>query len=441
VNTDNTVRMAAEQTGENTMLANIIRMVREAQGSKAPIARIADKVSYYFVPVVIVIAILTGLTWFYLGGVGFPQSLRFFIAVLVIACPCAMGLATPISIMVGTGRAAQLGILVKNGETLEKLEKVDTVIFDKTGTITSGSPQVVDFKNFSDYSETEILQYAGSAEQSSEHPLAEAVVAFAQKNEVQFVQHEEFSPYPGKGITAVFAGVAIHIGNRDFMDDKDIAVEKIASQADQFSDEGKTVLYMAVDKRCSAVFAIADTLKPEAAAVVTALRKRGKEVVMLTGDNKKTAEAIAQKAGISIVFAEVMPDKKASIAEEYQQKGRCVAMVGDGINDAPALAQADVGIAMGTGIDIAIESGDVVLMKGNLDGVGSAIQLSREVMKNIRQNLFWAFGYNVLGIPVAAGLLYAFGGPALNPMFAGAAMALSSVSVVTNALRLRLFAG
>ncbi len=441
VNTDNAVRMTAEQTGENTMLANIIRMVREAQGSKAPIARIADRVSYYFVPVVIVLAILTGLAWFYLGEVGFPQSLRFFIAVLVISCPCAMGLATPISIMVGTGRAAQLGILVKNGETLEKLEKVDTVIFDKTGTITSGKPEVVDFVNISDYSKTDILQYGASAEQSSEHPLAEAIVAFAQKEEVALLQHQEFTPYPGKGISAVFDGVTVQIGNREFMEKNAIDIGSAADKADGFADDGKTVLFISIDGQCSALFAVADTIKPEAVAVVSALQDRGKQVVMLTGDNRKTAEAIARKAGISKVFAEVMPDKKASIAEQYQKEGRCVAMVGDGINDAPALAQADVGVAMGTGIDIAIESGDVVLMKGDLNGVGSAIELSREVMKNIRQNLFWAFGYNVLGIPIAAGLLYIFGGPALNPMFAGAAMALSSVSVVTNALRLRFFAG
>jgi P-type Cu+ transporter len=439
VNTDNTVRMAAEQTGENTMLSHIIRMVREAQGSKAPIARIADKVSYYFVPIVIGIAITTGLAWFYVGDVGFPQSLRFFIAVLVISCPCAMGLATPISIMVGTGRAAQLGILVKNGETLEKLEKVDTIIFDKTGTITSGKPEVVDFINISDYSETEILQYAASAEQSSEHPLAEAIVAFARKKEVALLQHQEFTPYPGKGISADFDGVTVQIGNRDFMEKNSISVDSVADKVDGFADDGKTVLFVSIDKRCSGIFAVADTLKPEAVAVVSALQKRGREVVMLTGDNRKTAEAIARQAGIRKVYAEVMPDEKASIAEQYQKEGRCVAMVGDGINDAPALAQADVGIAMGTGIDIAIESGDVVLMKGNLDGVNRAIELSREVMKNIRQNLFWAFGYNVLGIPIAAGLLYMFGGPALNPMFAGAAMALSSVSVVTNALRLRLF--
>lgn len=446
VNSSNTLHIVAEQTGENTMLAAIIRMVQEAQGSKAPIARIADTVSYYFVPAVIVVALLTGISWLAFSDVGFSQSLRFFIAVMVIACPCAMGLATPISIMVGTGRGAQVGILVKNGETLEKLEKVDTIIFDKTGTITRGKPEVVDFEcavqdGTGKIDKNEILRLAGAAEQSSEHALAEAIVEYVRKNDIKLVQPDDFQPFPGKGIEARVGEQRIAIGNSEFCAERKIAIERFTTTAEKLSAQGKTVLYVAVDETCRAIFAIADTLKEEAVDVIADLQRQGGKVVMLTGDNRQTAGAIAEKAGIDQVFAEVMPDKKAYIVKEFQDKGQCVAMVGDGINDAPALAQADVGIAMGTGIDIAIESGDVVLMKGNLDGVGTALQLSRAVMNNIRQNLFWAFGYNVLGIPVAAGLLFIFGGPTLSPMFAGGAMALSSVSVVTNALRLRKFSG
>jgi Cu+-exporting ATPase len=358
---------------------------------------------------------------------------------MVIACPCAMGLATPISIMVGTGRAAQLGILVKNGETLEKMEKIDTIIFDKTGTITSGKPEVVDFEHTAQYPKEKILQYAASAERSSEHPLAQALVLYTGENTITALEPDRFTPYPGKGITAEFSGDKVRIGNREFCEDFSISTEEFGEKAARYSDEGKTVLFMAINESCCAIFAIADTIKPEVRQAIAALKRQGREVVMLTGDNKKTAQAIALKAGIDTVFAEVLPDKKADTARGFQDRGRCVAMVGDGINDAPALAQADVGIAMGTGIDIAIESGDVVLMKGNLDGVVTALHLSKEVMKNIRQNLFWAFGYNILGIPVAAGLLFVFGGPTLNPMFAGAAMAMSSVSVVGNALRLRFF--
>jgi len=439
VNTSNTIRMQAEKTGEDTMLASIIRLVREAQGSKAPIARIADRVSYYFVPAVMAIAVVTGLAWYFIGGVDFSMALRFFIAVMVIACPCAMGLATPISIMVGTGRAAQLGLLVKSGATLEKMEEIDAVIFDKTGTITSGKPEVVDFLTGSDESEEKLLQYAASAEQSSEHPLAEAIVDYVKEKKIALLQPDEFRPHQGKGISATVDGVDIEIGNSDFCEKQGISTAEFDQEAARLSGEAKTVLFMAVGGRCRAIFAVADTMKPEVAEVVSRLAEEGIEVAMLTGDNRKTAEAIAAKAAIEKIFAEVLPDRKAETITEYQSSGKRVAMVGDGINDAPALAQADVGIAMGTGIDIAIESGDVVVMNGNLDGVLLALHLSRAVMKNIRQNLFWAFGYNVLGIPVAAGLLYIFGGPALSPMIAGGAMALSSVSVVSNALRLRFF--
>ncbi|MDJ0622582.1 MAG: heavy metal translocating P-type ATPase [Desulfocapsaceae bacterium] len=439
VNSSNTMTIIAEQTGENTMLADIIRMVREAQGSKAPIARIADKVSFYFVPVVMVFALVTGLSWYFLSDVGFSQSLRFFIAVLVIACPCAMGLATPISIMVGTGRGAQVGILVKNGETLEKLEKTTAFVFDKTGTITSGKPEVVYFEHSPGHNGDEILQIAASAEQSSEHSLAEAIVVYAKEKGVQISQPEKFTAFTGKGIEATVAEKTVHIGNRDFCHQYASDLDEFNAKVASFAEEGQTVLYIVIEGRCSGVLAIADIIKPEVYSVIEQLQKLGKEVAMLTGDNRKTARAVAAKAGIERVYAEILPDQKSAIAKEFQDKNHCVAMVGDGINDAPALAQADIGIAMGTGIDIAIESGDVVLMQGNLDGVITAFRLSKAVMKNIRQNLFWAFGYNVLGIPVAAGLLYIFGGPTLSPMIAGAAMALSSVSVVTNALRLRHF--
>ena len=439
VNSNNTIKIIAEKTGENTMLADIIRMVQEAQGSKAPIARIADTVSYYFVPGVMVIATIVGISWYFFSDVGFSQSLRFFIAIMVIACPCAMGLATPISIMVGTGRGAQVGILIKNGGILEKLEKVSAIIFDKTGTITSGKPEVVHFEHSSGYDDNSLLYLAASAEQSSEHPLAEAVISYAKKNNVQLTQPEEFSAFQGKGISAMVDGQTIHIGNSDFCAEHASNLDEFIARVATFAEDGQTVLYIAVDGRCLGVIAIADAIKPEVNDVIKELRRQGKEVALLTGDNTKTANAIAAKAGIKRVYAEVMPDKKAEIAIEFQKKNHCVAMVGDGINDAPALAQADIGIAMGTGIDIAIESGDVVVMKGNIDGVVTALRLSHAVMNNIRQNLFWAFGYNVLCIPVAAGLLYLFGGPTLNPMFAGAAMAMSSVSVVTNALRLRNF--
>jgi Cu+-exporting ATPase len=366
--------------------------------------------------------------------------LRFFIAVMVIACPCAMGLATPISIMVGAGRGAQLGVLIKNGETIEKSEKITTVILDKTGTITSGKPEVTDFFNYSGkYDDKQFLQFIGSAEQSSEHPLAAAVIRFCQKSGATLQLPDGFTPFPGKGITAEYGNITVSIGNQSFMQTLGVEYRGDTRELDKLSAEGKTVLLVSVDKIFSGIIAIADTMKPEIPAVVKLLRKRNIEVVMLTGDNAITAQAIAKEAGIDVVIAQVLPDKKAEIVKSYQTQGQIVAMVGDGINDAPALAQADIGIAMGTGIDIAIESGDIVIMKGNLDGLVTALNLSRAVMRNIRQNLFWAFGYNVIGIPIAAGLLFLFGGPTLNPMFAGAAMALSSVSVVGNALRLRYF--
>ncbi len=442
LNKNGVLRIRTEQTGEDTMLARIIRMVQDAQGSKAPIASMADRISLYFVPIVMLIAVCTGAAWYVFGGVTFTVALRFFIAVMVIACPCAMGLATPTSIMVGTGRGAQLGVLIKSGEALEMAEKIRAVVFDKTGTLTYGRPEVTDIVTLTDsLSESEILRLAGSAEQSSEHPLAEAVVARAESAGVDLVQPDSFEPLPGRGIRAVVAGKPLLLGNRDLLAAEGVAVPRGEDREESMAGQGKTVLYLAVDGVFVALLAIADRLKDEVPAEIARMKEMGLRVIMLTGDQAITAGAIAAQAGIDEVVSEVLPENKAQKIQELQDQGQKTAMVGDGINDAPALALADVGIAMGTGIDVAIETGDIVLMKGNLDGVITALSLSRAVMRNIRQNLFWAFAYNVVGIPVAAGVLVIFGGPALNPMIAGAAMAMSSVSVVSNALRLRFFKG
>jgi Cu+-exporting ATPase len=440
LNKNGVLRISTEQTDENTMISRIIRMVQDAQGSKAPIAGMADRISLYFVPAVMLVAVCTGFAWYFVGGVAFTVALRFFIAVMVIACPCAMGLATPTSIMVGTGRGAQLGVLIKSGEALENAEKIQVVLFDKTGTLTYGKPEVTDIVNFSEVlSEDEILCLIGSAERSSEHPLAEAVVAKAESAGVEMVQPESFEPLPGRGITAIVDGKKLLFGNKDLLIAEGIDIPKKDGREETLAGQGKTVLYLAVDGAFAALLAIADRLKDEVPAEIARMKRMGLRLIMLTGDQEITAKAIAQQAGIDEVVAQVLPENKEKKVRELQESGLKTAMVGDGINDAPALARADVGIAMGTGIDIAIESGDIVLMKGNLEGVITALSLSRAVMRNIRQNLFWAFGYNVIGIPVAAGVLYIFGGPALNPMIAGAAMAMSSVSVVSNALRLRFF--
>ncbi len=442
LNRNGVLTVRAVHVGQETMLSRIIKMVQDAQGSKAPIANMADRISLYFVPVVMVIALISGLSWFFIGGMDFSFSLRMFIAVLVIACPCAMGLATPTSIMVGTGRGAQLGVLVKNGEALEMAGKIDVVVFDKTGTLTHGRPTVTDMFLFSGgYTERELLHLIACAESGSEHPLAEAIVNHGKELGLEVTPPTEFVALPGRGIKAVVAGKEVLIGNHACMLEHDVADldGMIAKQALVLSEQGKTALYLAVDCSFQAVIGVADSMKDEAPPVVRLLTDMGVEVVMLTGDNEKTARAVAYQVGIKKVISEVMPTDKAEEILKLQQNNRRIAMVGDGINDAPALAQADVGIGMGTGIDIAIESADIVLMTGHLLGVVTALSLSRATMVNIKQNLFWAFAYNVIGIPVAAGVLYIFGGPTLNPMLGGAAMALSSVSVVTNALRLRLF--
>jgi len=437
------LRVAAERVGQDTVLARIIKMVREAQGSKAPIANLADRISLYFVPTVMVIATLSGLAWYFIGDASFPFALRIFIAVLVIACPCAMGLATPTSIMVGTGRGAQLGVLIKSGEALEMAQGVNALVFDKTGTLTFGKPQLTDFLLVQDrdVTEDEILALVAGAESVSEHPLAEAIVQKARQKGLQLQEPDFFEAIPGKGIRASLGDKNLFLGNREFVRDQvdDFDSRDIDKIAAEFAAAGKTSLFLAVNGRMTALLAIADQIKPETPKTISRLKKMGIKIFMLTGDNETTAKAIAEQAGIGDVFAEVLPDFKADKVAELQSMGMKVGMVGDGINDAPALAKADVGIAMGTGIDVAVESGDIVLMKGELGGVLTALALSRATMRNIRQNLFWAFAYNVVGIPVAAGLLYLFGGPTLNPMIAGGAMAMSSVSVVTNALRLRFF--
>jgi len=444
LNTNGVLQVRAEKVGQDTVLARIIRMVRDAQGSKAPIANLADRISLYFVPIVMGIACLAGLGWYFLGGAEFPFALRIFVAVMVIACPCAMGLATPTSIMVGTGRGAQLGVLIKSGAALEKAQKVGVVIFDKTGTLTFGKPLLTDLVVVAGpRDESQILALVAGAETVSEHPLARAVVEAAREKGLALPPVEDFQAVPGRGIVARVGGGNLLLGNREFMDDQGVVgadTSTVAGEAARLAGQGKTALYLAIDANLVALLAIADRIRPEAPAVVKALKKMGIRPVMLTGDHATTAQAIADEAGITEVIAQVLPEHKAAKVAELQAQGLLVAMVGDGINDAPALATADVGIAMGTGIDVAIESGDIVLMQGELSGLLTALALSRATMRNIKQNLFWAFIYNIVGIPVAAGVLYIFGGPTLNPMLAGAAMAMSSVSVVSNALRLRFFA-
>jgi Cu+-exporting ATPase len=443
LNKNGMLRVMAERVGQDTVLARIVKMVRDAQGSKAPIANLADRISLYFVPTVMVIATLSGLAWYFIGDAQFSFALRIFIAVLVIACPCAMGLATPTSIMVGTGRGAQLGVLIKSGEALEMTQGVNALVFDKTGTLTYGKPQLTDFElvHETDMPEDVILALVAGAESVSEHPLAEAIVQEARARGLSIIEPDSFEAIPGKGIKASISNNNLLLGNREFILEhiNNFDNLNVDSKAADFAASGKTALFLAVNGEMAAILAIADKMKPETPQTIDRLKRMGIKIFMLTGDNETTARAIASQAGIEEVIAEVLPDFKAEKVAELQSQGMKVGMIGDGINDAPALAKADVGIAMGTGIDVAVESGDIVLMKGELGGVLTALALSRATMRNIKQNLFWAFAYNVVGIPVAAGLLYIFGGPTLNPMIAGGAMAMSSVSVVTNALRLRFF--
>ncbi|SCP98558.1 heavy metal translocating P-type ATPase [Anaerobium acetethylicum] len=438
INKNGSVRFRATKVGSDTALAQIIKLVEEAQGGKAPIAQMADIVSGYFVPAVFLIALVAAAAWL-ISGESVVFSLTIFISVLVIACPCALGLATPTAIMVGTGKGAEYGILIKGGAVLETTHKINTIVFDKTGTITEGKPEVTDILTVGGITKQRLLQIAASAEKNSEHPLGEAIVRGAAKENLECIRLDSFEAIPGYGIQVFAEGRGILLGNKKLMADRGIRLEALEKDSARLASEGKTPMYIAIDEEAAGIIAVADVVKKSSARAIKKLHEMGIEVAMITGDNKKTAEAIARQVGIDRVLAEVLPHDKSNEVKKLQSEGRIVAMVGDGINDAPALAQADIGIAIGSGTDVAMESADIVLMKSDLMDVPAAIQLSKSTIRNIKQNLFWAFGYNVLGIPVAAGLLHAFGGPELNPMFAAAAMSLSSVSVLTNALRLKRF--
>lgn len=440
INTTGAIAMRAEHVGADTALAQIIRLVEEAQGSKAPIAAMADKVSGFFVPVVLGIALLAGLAWYFFGGHDLSFSLTIAISVLVIACPCALGLATPTAIMVGTGRGAERGILVKSGTALETAHRVTAVLLDKTGTLTEGRAALADIFPAEGYDADALLSLAAAAENGSEHTLGQAVVAAAKEKGLPMRPTQDFKAEAGRGISVTVEAARVILGNRQWIAENNIDLAEYTEQAARLAEQGKTPIFVAADGRFAGLLAVADRIKAGSAAAVARLRKMGIEVYMLTGDNAKTAQAIAAQAGISRVLAELLPGEKATQVSKLQAEGLVVAMVGDGINDAPALAQADLGIALGTGTDVAMESADLVLMRGDLNDVPTAILLSAKTIRNIKQNLFWAFGYNVIGIPIAAGLLYLLtGNPALllSPLVAAAAMSLSSVSVLTNALRLK----
>lgn len=435
-------RFEATKIGRDTMLHQIINMVQEAQGSKPPIARLADKIASIFVPVVMGIASVTFIIWLIFGpDPAFTYAMLTFVAVMIIACPCALGLATPTSIMVGTGKGAENGILIRGAEALETAHKINTMVFDKTGTLTKGEAVVTDIVtgNGSNIKKEEILFYAASAEKGSEHSLGEAILRKARELNISLQEPVDFHAVPGRGIKATINESKVYLGNAEFMGDEGINIEEILLKAEELATEGKTPMYVAAGGTAIGIVAVADTLKENSVAAIKALQKLGVETVMITGDNKRTAAAIAKQTGIDRVFAEVLPEDKANEIRQLQEGGKIVAMVGDGINDAPALAQADVGIAIGTGTDIAMEASDITLIGGDLRGVVASIALSKATITNIKQNLFWAFAYNTILIPVAAGILFPFFGILLNPMFAAAAMGMSSVTVVTNALRLRKF--
>jgi len=440
INKTGSFKFEATKVGKDTMLAQIIKMVEEAQGSKPPIARLADIIAGYFVPAVIGIAILTFIIWYFFGPTpALTYAVLNFVAVLIIACPCALGLATPTSIMVGTGKGAESGVLIRGGEALETAYKLSAIVMDKTGTLTKGEPSVTDIIEFNNYKREEILRYAASAEKGSEHPLGEAIVNKAKEENLPLIDPKNFNAIAGHGIEATIDGRLLLMGNEKLMKDRGIPLNGLLKKAEELSNQGKTPMFVALDQRPAGIIAVADTLKENSKEAVEALHKMGIEVVMITGDNRRTAEAIAKQIGIDRVLAEVLPEVKADEVKKLQVEGKKVGMVGDGINDAPALAQADVGISIGTGTDVAMESSDITLISGDLRGVVTAIALSRATIRNIKQNLFWAFAYNTILIPVAAGVLFPFFGILLNPIFAAAAMGLSSVTVVSNALRLRRF--
>ena len=439
INKNGSFQFEATKVGKDTTLSQIIKLVEDAQGSKAPIAQLADKVSGVFVPIVIVLAILSGVAWYFLGQESWVFALTITISVLVIACPCALGLATPTAIMVGTGKGAENGVLIKSGDALETTHKIETIVFDKTGTITEGKPVVTDILVTGSLSKDDFLLLAASAEKGSEHPLGEAIVLAAEEKGMTFKEIDNFVAIPGHGIEVEIEKETFILGNKKLMLEKQIDLLDFEEESNRLAKEGKTPMYIANSHELLGIIAVADTIKESSVRAIEKLHRMGLEVAMLTGDNKRTAEAIAKQVGIGRVLSEVLPEDKANEVKKLQQEGKKVAMVGDGINDAPALAQADIGIAIGSGTDVAMESADIVLMRSDLMDVPTAIELSHATIKNIKENLFWAFLYNTLGIPVAMGLLYLFGGPLLNPMIAGAAMSFSSVSVLLNALRLKRF--
>ncbi|WP_019554003.1 heavy metal translocating P-type ATPase [Propionispira raffinosivorans] len=438
INKTGFIKYRATKVGKDTAVARILKLVEDAQGSKAPIAKLADTISAYFVPIVMILALIAASAWL-LAGESTIFALTIFIAVLVIACPCALGLATPTAIMVGTGKGAENGVLIKSGEALETAHAIQTIVFDKTGTITSGTPTVTDIQPIG-MTEDFLLTFAASAEQGSEHPLGMAIVQYAKSQDLTLKKLSAFKTIPGYGIEATIDKHYILLGNQPWLYEKKITIpEDVIKTAETLADNGKTPMYIAIDNEFKGLIAVADVIKPTSKAAIEKLHSMHIKTAMITGDNKKTAEAIARQVGIDTVFADVLPADKANTVKNLQALGQKVAMVGDGINDAPALVQADIGIAIGSGTDVAIESANIILMHSDLMDVATAIKLSQATMKNIKENLFWAFAYNILGIPVAMGILHVFGGPLLNPMIAAAAMSLSSVSVLANALRLRNF--
>jgi len=440
INKTGAFKFRATKVGKDTALAQIVKMVQDAQNSKAPIARLADRISGYFVPIVMILSLFTFVLWFDLGPQ--PQlvyALVTAVSVLIIACPCALGLATPMSLMVGIGKGAENGILIRSGEALQTAQGIQTVVLDKTGTITKGKPELTETVVAGNWQEVELLRLAASVERSSEHPLAEAIVEAAKSRNIPLMEPTDFGAVPGQGVIATVDTRRVTIGNLKLMRREKVSLGELEQKAALLADDGKTPMYIAVDGQAAGVLAVADTVKEDSSDAIAALKEMGIEVVMITGDNQQTAQAIARKVGVERVLAEVLPEDKAKNVQSLQAEGKRVAMVGDGINDAPALVQADVGLAIGTGTDVAIEASDITLIKGSLKSVVTAIEVSRATMRNIRQNLIGAFFYNVLGIPIAMGVLFPFLGVLLSPLLAGAAMAFSSVTVVGNANRLRTF--